>query len=132
MDTSDSEQLPEMETPPAADHLDEVDPDAVVPGLLSFFGQKHTLAILYEFAFAEKPLRFNELESTLDVSSTTLSNRLGDLVDGEFVTRQSYDEIPPRVEYRATEKTRSLAPIIADLYDWAKTYEHTPSLSKHD
>lgn len=132
MDTSESEAMPEMDTPPAEDHLDELDPDAVVPGLLSFFGKKRTLAILYEFAFTEEPLRFNELESTLDVSSTTLSNRLGELVDGEFITRRSYDEIPPRVEYEATEKTRSLAPIIADLYDWAKTYEHAPSLSGHN
>jgi len=132
MDPSESAAMPEMDAPPSADHLEELDPDAVVPGLLSFFGKKHTLAILYEFAFTEEPLRFNELESTLESSSTTLSNRLEELVDGEFVTRRSYDEIPPRVEYEATRKTRSLAPIIADLYDWAKTHEHTPSLTEHE
>lgn len=109
------------------EHLHEFDSDAVVPGLLSFFGKKHTLAIMYEFVFAEEPLRFNELEDALDISSTTLSDRLSELVEGGYVVRESYDEIPPRVEYEATEKTRALAPIFVDFYDWAKEYEADPS-----
>ncbi|PSQ17383.1 transcriptional regulator [Halobacteriales archaeon QS_8_69_26] len=107
-------------------HLHEFDSEAVVPEVLAVFGKKHALAIVYEFVFAEEPLRFSDLEAALDISSTTLSNRLSELVDGRYVTRESYDEIPPRVEYEATEKTRALAPIFLDVYEWAKEYEADP------
>jgi len=30
------------------------------------------------------------------------------------------------VEYEATEKTRALAPIFVDFYEWAKEYEADP------
>lgn len=123
MEQPESTTDPAIEDPPEEDHLHEFDPDGVVPDVLSFFGKKHTLAITYEFVFAEEPLRFNELEERLDVSSTTLSDRLSELVEGGYVVRESYDEIPPRVEYEATEKSRALAPIVVEFYDWAKEYE---------
>lgn len=121
-----SEAAAEIDDPLAEDHLHEFDTEAVVPSVLAFFGKKHTLAIVYEFVFAEDPLRFSDLEEALDISSTTLSNRLTELVDGGYLTRESYDEIPPRVEYEATEKTRALAPIFINLYEWVKEYEADP------
>lgn len=124
MERSDGD--PGMVDPLDAAHLHEFDTEAVVPELLAFFGKKHTLAIVYEFVFAEEPLRFSDLEEALEISSTTLSSRLSELVDGGYVTRESYDEIPPRVEYEATEKTRALAPIFVDFYEWAKEYEADP------
>jgi DNA-binding HxlR family transcriptional regulator len=105
--------------------LSDLDADSAMLDVLSLFGKKYTLAIMHEFAFSDTALRFNDLESRLDISSTTLSNRLGDLTDAGFVERHSYDEIPPRVEYEATEKTHALTPIFEDLYDWAETYEAT-------
>jgi len=118
---------PDMADPLEEDHLHDFDSREVVPQLLSFFGKKHTLAIMYEFVFADEPLRFTDLETALDISSTTLTDRLSELVEGDYVTRESYDEIPPRVEYEATEKTRALAPIFVDVYSWAKAYEADPS-----
>jgi DNA-binding HxlR family transcriptional regulator len=105
------------------DHFHEFDADSVVPEVLSFFGKKHTLSIMYEFAFSEAPLRFNQLEDRLEISSTTLSERLKQLTEKGYIHRESYDEIPPRVEYEATEKTRALTPIFEDLYEWAGSYE---------
>ncbi|WP_267640341.1 winged helix-turn-helix transcriptional regulator [Haloarchaeobius amylolyticus] len=104
-------------------HLTEFDSEAVIPEVLSLFGKRHTLAIMYEFAFSEEPLRFSDLEERLAISSTTLSNRLSELTERGYVVRRSYDEIPPRVEYEATEKTHALTPIFEDLYDWAREYE---------
>jgi DNA-binding HxlR family transcriptional regulator len=127
MDQTESERETPIEDPLDEDHLHEFDAQEIVPELLAFFGKKHTLAIMYEFAFTEEPLRFSDLEDALDISSTTLSDRLSQLVDGGYITRHSYDEIPPRVEYEATEKTRALAPIFVDIYDWAKEYEADPS-----
>jgi DNA-binding HxlR family transcriptional regulator len=127
MDRTARDGAQRIEDPLDEEHLHEFDAKEIVPNLLAFFGKKHTLAIMYEFAFSDEPLRFNELEDALDISSTTLSDRLSALVDGGYVTRESYDEIPPRVEYEATEKTRALAPIFVDFYDWAKEYETDPS-----
>lgn len=104
-------------------HFEDFDDAGVVPETLWFFGKKHTLAIMYEFAFSEEPMRFSEVETAVEVSSTTLSNRLSELVDRGFLTRKAYNEVPPRVEYEATEKTRALTPIFEDLYEWAGTYE---------
>jgi DNA-binding HxlR family transcriptional regulator len=105
------------------DGLAAFDAEAVLPDVLSLFGKKHTLAIMYEFAFSEQALRFKDLEQRLDVSSTTLSNRLSELTEEGYIERHSYDEVPPRVEYEATEKTHALTPIFEDLYDWASEYE---------
>ena len=115
-----------MEDPLEHAHLREFDTDAVVPSVLAFFGKKHTLAIMYEFAFSDESLRFKDLETRLGISSTTLSNRLTELTERGYIRREAYDEIPPRVEYEATEKTRALAPIFVDLYEWAKEYEADP------
>ncbi|MBP1985779.1 winged helix-turn-helix transcriptional regulator [Halolamina salifodinae] len=55
--------------------------------------------------------RYGELESAFggDVSSSTLSARLDDLVSADLLEREQYDEIPPRVEYTLTGDGESLA-----------------------
>ncbi|WP_330633220.1 winged helix-turn-helix transcriptional regulator [Halocatena halophila] len=103
-------------------HLEDLEAENAVRDVLSLFGKKYTLAIMYEFAFSEGGLRFKDLDARLDISSTTLSNRLAELTEAEYVERHSYDEVPPRVEYVATEKTHALTHIFEDLYDWAGTY----------
>lgn len=40
----------------------------------------------------------------------------------EMVSRQSYDEIPPRVEYFLTEKGRSVVPILQSICQWSGAY----------
>ncbi len=39
------------------------------------------------------------------------------------MTRQSYDEIPPRVEYEPTDAANGLAPVFIHLYEWASVYD---------
>lgn len=106
--------------------LEDLEAESAVLEVLSLFGKKYTLAIMYEFAFSDEALRFTDLESRLDISSTTLSNRLAELTDAGFVERQAYDEIPPRVEYEPTAKTHELTPIFEDLYEWAAIHEIPP------
>ncbi|MFH5801891.1 winged helix-turn-helix transcriptional regulator [Haladaptatus sp. CMAA 1911] len=87
--------------------------------LFTLLGSAHTLPILHEFAFSAEPRRFNELQDRLNVPTTTLTDRLQELTDADFLRRQSYDEIPPRVEYTATEKTTNLKPLFEFLCAWA-------------
>ena len=65
---------------------------------------------------AEGRSRFCELERSLaGISPRTLSLRLRALEEEGIVARQTYPEVPPRVEYALTEKGRALAPIVESM-----------------
>ncbi len=68
---------------------------------------------------AHGTVRFSELESHLpDASTSTLSTRLSDLVEVGVLSREKYDEVPPRVEYELTRDGRSLARRTRSLLSW--------------
>jgi DNA-binding HxlR family transcriptional regulator len=65
---------------------------------------------------AEGRSRFCELERSLEgISPRTLSLRLRALEEEGVVERQTFPEVPPRVEYALTEKGRALVPIIETM-----------------
>lgn len=111
--------------PMGADLADEeiADLEREMTALLNFLGKKHTLAIQRQFAYADGPLRFSDLEGALDISPNTLSERLKAFTEAGLLTRHSYDEIPPRVEYRMTDKSRDLKPLFRILSDWVDRHE---------
>lgn len=91
--------------------------------ILNLLGKAHSIEILYHLAQDEKRVwRFNELEEVLEISPNTLSSRLKELNEAELVKRESYNEIPPRVEYEATQKAMELNPVFRELYEWAKKH----------
>ena len=60
--------------------------------------------------------RFCELERSLEgISPRTLSLRLRALEEEGILRRQTFPEVPPRVEYALTEKGRALVPIIESM-----------------
>jgi DNA-binding HxlR family transcriptional regulator len=72
---------------------------------------KWTLLLVRELA--EGRSRFCELERSLQgISPRTLSLRLRALEEEGIVERQTFPEVPPRVEYALTEKGLALVPII--------------------
>ena len=72
---------------------------------------KWTLLLIRDLS--EGRSRFCELERSLQgISPRTLSLRLRALEEEGIVARETYPEVPPRVEYRLTEKGRALLPII--------------------
>jgi len=75
---------------------------------------KWTLLIIRDLA--EGRARFCELERSLaGISPRTLSLRLRALEEEGVVERDTFSEVPPRVEYGLTEKGRALLPIIDDM-----------------
>jgi DNA-binding HxlR family transcriptional regulator len=75
---------------------------------------KWTLLVIRDLA--EGRSRFCELERSLHgISPRTLSLRLRALEEEGIVERQTFPEVPPRVEYALTEKGRALAPLIEDM-----------------
>ncbi|MCL9812849.1 winged helix-turn-helix transcriptional regulator [Natranaeroarchaeum aerophilus] len=93
--------------------------EATVADLLDVLGKAHAMAVLSEFAVAEEPLRFSDLQSTLDVPPNTLSTRLSELTEAGLLIRESHDEVPPRVVYEPTEKAEELFPAFGYLHEWA-------------
>ena len=75
---------------------------------------KWTLLVIRDLA--EGRSRFCELERSLHgISPRTLSLRLRALEEEGIVERQTFPEVPPRVEYALTAKGRALVPLIEDM-----------------
>ena len=90
---------------------------------------KWTLLIVRDLA--EGRARFCELERSLGgISPRTLSLRLRALEEEGIVHRQTYPEVPPRVEYALTEKGRALVPIVESMRaygtEWLGTCADAP------
>ena len=82
---------------------------------------KWTLLLVRELA--EGRSRFCELERALTgISPRTLSLRLRALEDERIVERQTYPEVPPRVEYALTRKGLALLPIIDDMRTYGERW----------
>jgi DNA-binding HxlR family transcriptional regulator len=75
---------------------------------------KWTMLVIRDLA--EGRSRFCELERSLrGISPRTLSLRLRALEEEGIVERQTFPEVPPRVEYALTTKGRALVPLVEDM-----------------
>ncbi|MGH2891764.1 MAG: winged helix-turn-helix transcriptional regulator [Solirubrobacteraceae bacterium] len=85
-------------------------------------GDKWTLLIVRDLISG--PRRFVELQRVLPgISTEQLRSRLNRMVADGMLTRKRYREVPPRVDYELTERSRELAPVLGELarwgYEWA-------------
>ncbi len=82
---------------------------------------KWTLLLVRELA--EGRSRFCELERSLTgISPRTLSLRLRALEEEDIVERQTFPEVPPRVEYALTAKGLALLPLIDDMRSYGERW----------
>ncbi|WP_231185849.1 helix-turn-helix domain-containing protein [Haladaptatus sp. DYF46] len=105
------------------DEYGEAKEKETITELFTLLGRAYALPVLHTFSWSDEPLRFSDLEDHLDVSPTTLSKRLSELTEAGLLTRRSYDEIPPRVEYEPTAAADDLAPVFIHLYEWASVHD---------
>ncbi len=97
---------------------------------LEIFGGKWNSRILCVLA-AAAPMRYSELRKEMaNITDAVLAASLKKLQNDGMITRQQYNEIPPRVEYHLTEKGASVIPILQSICHWAGAYhkednEHT-------
>lgn len=110
----------ETARPPGSEQAEK--DNQTMSALLNLLGKKHTIVILHQFATGDGPLRFSDVEEAVDIAPNTLSNRLAELTSIGLLTRKAYNEIPPRVEYNATEKARDLAPVFWYLGVWTERH----------
>jgi DNA-binding HxlR family transcriptional regulator len=82
---------------------------------------KWTLVILRDVANGIN--RFSTLERSLGgISPKTLYDALKGLQKAGVLTRSSYPEVPPRVEYTLTAKGQALIPLIEQMSDYGATW----------
>lgn len=94
---------------------------------LEIFGGKWKSRIICVLA-AKKVLRYSDLRKGMgNITDAMLAAALKELMAAQMIERQSYDEIPPRVEYSLTEKGRSVVPILQSICQWAGQYYHEDS-----
>lgn len=85
--------------------------------------KRGTLEILIPLCCSTKPVRYKQFKKTLKgVSSKTLASRLKELEKGGILDRRTYNEIPPRVEYRLTGKGQELVESVMGLLQWMKKW----------
>lgn len=82
------------------------------------FSGKWNSRILSVLANADN-LRYGEIKSRIDnITDAVLAASLKELISSQMILRQSYDEIPPKVEYSLSEKGRSIIPIFEMISKW--------------
>ncbi len=89
-----------------------------MPDIAKLIGGKWKLIILQILVF-QGTQRFNQLRRRIDgITQTMLTNQLRALEEDGLVNRKIYAEVPPRVEYTATERAQGLSKMFLEMHDW--------------
>jgi DNA-binding HxlR family transcriptional regulator len=95
-----------------------------IKGIIDVISKKWALFIVNALGNRGR-LRFNDLMKELEgVSPKTLSDTLKDLQTEKLIKRESFAEIPPRVEYSLTQEGAELREAIIPLLKWSATRNH--------
>lgn len=87
---------------------------------LSIFGGKWKSRILCVLS-AKSIMRYGEIRKELaNITDAVLAAMLKELAEDGLIAREQYNQMPPRVEYRLTEKGRSVLPIFQSICQWSR------------
>jgi DNA-binding HxlR family transcriptional regulator len=71
-----------------------------------------------------RTIRFGQLDAIIPhISRKVLTEQLKELEEDGLLERWAYKEIPPRVEYRLSEKGLAFLPILENIKEWNLKYE---------
>lgn len=81
---------------------------------------KWKIAIVWQINEGKKrPSEF--LRGIKNVDRRVLNQQLSEMVEDGLLTKTSFNELPPRVEYELTDLGKSLVKILWDLNEWGKS-----------
>ena len=87
--------------------------------LLDILAEKWVLLIVH--ALADGPMRTSQLRRQIGgISEKMLIQSLRTLEQHGLIERRSYDEVPPRVDYRLTELGASLRTVVRAFDEWVQ------------
>lgn len=97
-------------------------PECPVATTVALVGSKWKLLVLRNLM--ARPWRFNELKRDLNgISQKVLTDSLRSMESDGLIIRQTFPEIPPRVEYSLSPLGESMRPIIAAMEQWGIYYK---------
>ena len=91
-----------------------------IQSALNIVGDKWTPLLLRDLHTA--PQTFSDLESSLQLSPRTLSQRLTKLEAEGIIAKRLYCQHPPRYEYHLTDKGMELLTIIRAMAEWGERH----------
>ncbi len=103
--------------------------------LIELLGRPWTIQLILTLGSAASVLRYSEIKKQLDeendveISDATLSRKLTELTNIGILLRKSFDESPPRVEYRLTQTGIQLYKKLCGLSNWAREECHSGGLN---
>lgn len=93
--------------------------------LRNIITKRGTLEILIPLCCSTDPVRYVTFRKSMKgFSSKTLTIRLKELEKSGILNRQSFNEIPPRVEYRLTPKGQELVGSVINLLQWMRKWSN--------
>ncbi len=89
-------------------------------GIITTISKKWAILVISILGHHER-LRFNDIMSILEgISPKSLTDLLKELRRTGLIERESFSEIPPRVEYFLTDDGKQLCEAIIPLIQWAE------------
>ena len=80
-----------------------------------------------------RSIRFGQLDAIIPhISRKVLTEQLKELEEDGLLERLAYRELPPRVEYKLSEKGLAFLPILEHIKEWNSKYEIVPVLEEAD
>lgn len=112
---------------PAQKQITQYDSEPLEPRIgcvaaaMEIMGAKWTSLILKELHSG--PKRFCEFEEAIPkLNPRTLSQRLDDLESHGIISKERFNEVPPRIEYSLTVKGQDLIPVLRAMAAWGDKY----------
>lgn len=100
---------------------DEIADCPIYKTMLLFQG-KWNVWVLFELS-RNSAMRFSELKKSIPgISNTMLTATLKSLEEKGLVNRIQFNELPPHVEYSATDKAKELHRIFDEMSNWGEKY----------
>ena len=85
---------------------------------MSLIGGKWKMQILF-WLWKSEIMRYSELKRSLEgITHKMLSNQLKELENDRLIIRTEYPHVPPKVEYKLSERGKTLMPVLHSVCHW--------------
>ena len=79
-----------------------------------------------------RTIRFGQMDAIIPhISSKVLTEQLKELEEDGLLERLAYKELPPRVEYKLSEKGLAFLPILEAIKEWQGKFEIMPPVNSN-